>query len=259
MTRKNEYHQSEPHIVKLNRDKHAGLAFIGCENCLKTCCNGTYTNAHVFLNELQQVAKHFPVIFYKDGNGQMKLVFFFSIKKGVPCLYFNKESQKCLIHPDRPPVCRNYPFYFLPVLNKRGFGLEIHVDLLCNGLQESSEGMMALDNKGRLSKEVLTEFIDPNVLKNMKKRFQDTHAFLKLVEKMKLLVTEEVILSENEEPAGDSKSQEVKLYILRIDEQKLQSLDRGLLSELYASGYMKFIRAHIDSLANFQKLFQALP
>ena len=59
---RSQFKASTPMMYRKNK-----LAFVGCSNCPKLCCNGTqFNSARVLLDELQDVARFFPVVFQTD-------------------------------------------------------------------------------------------------------------------------------------------------------------------------------------------------
>ena len=58
-----EKYQKEFQRTLIHAKTHAKLIFAGCENCRANCCDGRFRFAEVLLNEVQDSAKLFPVIF----------------------------------------------------------------------------------------------------------------------------------------------------------------------------------------------------
>ena len=255
--------QGNPKQIKnehtlLQAKVHAKLAFAGCENCKLNCCEGKrFDHAGIFLSEVQDAAKLFPVIF-KEIDKKLEMRYVFSIKKGVPCPYLDPGSKKCTVYDQgRPLFCRIYPFSFkFKVMRGSVQHPTISFDSRCTGLQESEEGIQILTDDGELSEEIFASFFDSEIVAKYEAHLHVTDKFLKLVAELDLLTREKMIFI-NKSLTG--KGYDVELDVLKISEQKLAALDADSKMRLQTAGYyINVINAHLNSLSNYQRLYQAL-
>ena len=252
---RSQFKASTPMMYRKNK-----LAFVGCSNCPKLCCNGTqFNSARVLLDELQDVARFFPVVFQTDYDKKTGMGLLFSLKKGVPCPYLDSESEKCAIwDKGRPPVCRSYPFMFnfktAEGLQKQ-FGIYLE-NKFCPGIKESSEGIRIFADTGEISVEILDKFFGREVLINYEKNLGATNEFLSLVAEFGLLVNAEIVVGKRPLPAGGFK--DVTFPIFMISRQKLAALDTDSEMLLQSKGYINAINAHLNSLSNFRRLYEVL-
>jgi Fe-S-cluster containining protein len=241
----------------LHINSHAKLVFVGCENCEAECCNGnTFSLSSILLSEVQNSAKLFPIVFIeRDKKIEMKIIY--SLKKGVPCLYLDSESKKCTIYDRiRPFTCTIYPFDLkFKVMRESKQYSTISFDPRCKGLQESEKGTQILKDNGELSEVIFASFFDNDYVARYEEHLHVTNKFLELVSELDLLAWEKIVFG-NKLLTG--KGFDVELDVLKISEQKLAALDEDAKMRLQTAGYLNIINAHLKSLFNYNRLYEAM-
>ena len=96
MINQDDQDQLKGHTTAPSTYEHSKLAFVGCEKCLTNCCDGTiFSRSSVLLNDMNDMAKLFPVVFLPmDDAPKIKMRLIFSVKSGVPCIYQDSGSKK---------------------------------------------------------------------------------------------------------------------------------------------------------------------
>ncbi len=107
------------HLLDIN---HLEIAyFSGCGECNRCCDGSSFRFAPLFLGDMEEVYRRFPIVFVKIEN-RWRMVFILS--DGNPCPYL--KSGGCTIYAQRPHACRIYPF--------TPFRDSIYLDSSCPGV-----------------------------------------------------------------------------------------------------------------------------
>ena len=78
--------------------------FYGCDNCSKCCDGSQFLFAPIFLSDIKEIYRYFPIVFAKIGT-HLRLVYILS--DGKPCKYLHNGI--CSIYHHRPHACKTYP------------------------------------------------------------------------------------------------------------------------------------------------------
>jgi len=81
-------------------------SFGSCEGCSKCCDGSQFLFAPLFLSDIKDTYRYFPIAYIKLGP-LMRLVFLLASHRG--CIYLD-SSGNCQIYQSRPHACRIYPF-----------------------------------------------------------------------------------------------------------------------------------------------------
>jgi Fe-S-cluster containining protein len=258
MINQDDQDQLKGHTTAPGTYEHSKLAFVGCENCSAHCCNGTtFNRATVLLNDMFDLVKLFPIVFLRtEKNEKIEMVFFFSVKKGVPCPYQDPGSKKCTIWGSvRASICKSYPFLRkIKTTEGSETHFEIGFDRKCEGVQESAEGIKIFTDDGEISQEIYDNFLSHAPLDNYVKNLRETNKFLRLVDEFDLLVEKKIVIGKEPSPTGGF--QDAVFNFLMISGQKLAALDADSVKRLQSAGYFNVINAHLKSLSNFRKLIK---
>lgn len=192
----------------------------------------------ITVNEFYKVCKSQPIVFTKDEeNNEFIAVSILGFKKNSN-LFVNKRGE-WKTGEYIPAYIRRYPFIFVKENNT--FALSYDED--CKEIS-NKKGKNLFDDDGTLSD--YTE----SVLKFMKEyqtSFVNTSVLIKNLEELDILEEANV----NVEIDGE------KLLLTgfkKVNEEKLNSLDEKIVSELVKNGSYKLIIAHLISLDNFEKI-----
>lgn len=252
--------EKNPHIQTVNPKEHATMVFAGCGDCCK-CCDGMYTCANVLVDEMFDTAKLFPVVFSKkEGeDGEISLTLLYTLQKGVPCPYLDKESGWCKVYDSvRPRACKVYPFNVHEVRSAgQGRSFAVVFDDRCPGMRESDDGEPLIDEGGKFSDALRRKFFGDDMLRNYRENLLKTRDFLQLVHKLQLLSEEEIPVGGMSPVAdyfGEGRPNTMKLW--KISETKLAALTPEQVMEIYNGGFFNAIYTHLNSLKNMDRLIQ---
>lgn len=254
--------EKNPHIKTVNPKEHAAMVFAGCDDCTACCDGSMYTCANVLIDEMFDTAKLFPVVFSKkkeDEDDQISLTLLYTLQKGVPCPYLEKESGLCSVYDSvRPRACKVYPFNVHEVRSAgRERSYAVVFDDRCPGMRESAEGESLIDGGGKFSPDLSRNFFGDGMLRNYKENLLKTRAFLQLVHKLKLLSEEEIPVGGMSPVAdyfGQGRPNTMKLW--KISETKLDALSQEQVMEIYKGGFFNAIYTHLNSLNNMARLIK---
>jgi len=222
-----------------------GVSFVGCGNCDAKCCK--LLRGKVSLDELPYIAQLFPVVFMRKKKRKLVMRFLMSLDLKNYCPYLDLNSKKCTIYEKRPRACRTYPFG-IGHQTLEGTNTIVRDKLECPGFQESTEGLKLINDEGKVSDEIIDNFIDGKVLANHKKNHDATEEFLKFLRKLDLLVT---IPPEIAKPG-------IGFYDI-ISEKKLAALNSDSMKLLQTTGYINAINIQRKSLLKFSLFNKSIP
>jgi Fe-S-cluster containining protein len=143
-------------FVHINDINIAG--FGGCNGCSKCCDGSQFLFAPLFLSDIKDTYRHFPLAYIKLGP-LMRLVFLLASRQG--CIYLDQNGN-CGIYEQRPHACRIYPF--------SPYQRSIYLDTSCpavgtQGYPIAADGKMA------------RQFWHPRLV-NSDRRFWQTQRFI---------------------------------------------------------------------------------
>jgi Fe-S-cluster containining protein len=233
-------------VTAIFADKEdTSLSFVGCENCQARCCR--LLRGKVSLDELHDVAQLFPVVFLRKKKRKIVMRFLMSLDQKIYCPYLDSNSRKCTIYEERPRTCRTYPFG-IGYQTLHGTNTIVCDQGRCPGFQKSLEGLQLTNGEGKVSNDIIDNFIGREILANHKKNYDATDEFLKLVRKLDLLFP---MPHEIARPGIGS------YYI--ISEKKLAALDADSMKLLQTTGYINAINIQRKSLIKFSIFNKSIP
>lgn len=218
----------------LDRERHRSLRWA----CLKSACPQSCCllpdRTFVVLEEVQGLARHFPVVINieqeEDGRESKLFCAYFRLKEDPKgCLYL-KEGTGCLLEGEKPYTCRQYPFFV-----RGGY---LAVDLTCPGFSQQV-GTPVWE----------AEFVNPLFER-------DFFAYSLRLEEGKARTQEllELLFNLGLVVGGKISYKGVEVSFNMVDERKLAELPPPTLRELIDRGYMSVIYAHLNSLQNWERL-----
>ncbi|SHK58143.1 SapC family protein [Thermocrinis minervae] len=222
------------HVEPLDPEKHKNLRW----ECLKSSCSVQCcrqpTRSSIVLEELIPLSRYFPVVFTvevdKEGEEEKLLCVYFRLDEADRCVYL-KDGLGCLLGKDKPYACRQYPFLIR--------GDSLFVDFTCPGFSEDQGEPIFLDKD--LNPYFLEEFIQYSLRINQ--QMEETKRFVKELFSLGIIVGGKYVMEGKE------------ISFNFVDEEKLMALPKKILVELQRKGYLRYIYAHLNSLDNFEKLF----
>ena len=228
----------------LNIDKHKDLKWY----CLKGDCKPSSSccylakRSSIVLAEMPILAKHFPIVFVLVKNPDenqppwKEINVFFKIEEDEGRCTFLDLEKGCVLGPEKPLACKQYPFSIAVDANK---GVKvIEVDLTCPGFNtEKGEAVLLNDS---INQYYMTDFITPaDILFENRKQTQE---FIETMFNYNLVVPVEY------------RYQGLAVKFNAIDESKLYELPKETLKDFQTRGYMRYIYLHLNSLDNMKKL-----
>ena len=170
-----------------------------------------------------------------------------SLDLRIYCPYLDLKSKKCTIYEKRPHTCRRYPFG-IGYQTLEGTNTIVCDQVRCPGFQKSLEGLQLINDEGKVSNDIIDNFIGREILANHKKNYDATNEFLKLVRKLDLLVS---IPPEIAKPT-------IGLYH-KISEKQLAALGADSMKLLKTTGYINAINIQRKSLLKFSIFNKSIP
>ena len=225
-------------ITPVNRDTHRHLRIKASERHLAFARD---TNSLLLaVTELPLAALDFPCVFVAAGDQHtMVAVTGLRDKENLLIDDAGRWDPTCYL----PAFIRRYPFVLAEQPGAQAGQLTICVDAAFDGLNEQ-DGEALFDAQGQ----------DTPYLKNLQKFLLDYHtdmqrttAFAKRLHELGLLVERNIDFKLGE--------QRFNLNGFKVvDEERLRKLDAKVIQELFTSGALGWIHAHLLSLNNVNKL-----
>ena len=237
---------TKTNVTAIFADKEdTSLSFVGCENCQAKCCR--LLRGKVSLDELHDIAQLFPVVFMRKKKRKLVMRFLMSLDLRIYCPYLDLNSKKCTVYEKRPRACRTYPFG-IGYQTLQGTNTIVCDQVRCPGFQKSPDGLQLINDKGKVSDDIIDNFIGREIFANHKKNYDATNEFLELVRELDLLVR---IPPEIAKPGTG-------FYDI-ISEKKLAALNADAMKLLQTTGYINAINIHRKSLLKFSIFSKSLP
>lgn len=225
--------------VALNREVHKNFK-IAPSNDYKFSAK---TNSIVLTNiEFIEAAKEYPIVFAKVSDEVTVPVALLSLRNDEN-LFVNNEGKWDARYV--PAFVRRYPFV---LAENDGKQFTVCIDEAFPGLNEK-DGQPLFDEKGG-NTPFLQNALD--FLNNYQSQFKQTEEFVKHLKDLDLLIE----ISAKAELAGGENYLLGGLYI--VDEQKLLKLTPKKSYELFQSGKLGWIYAHLISLSNMSRLLDKM-
>lgn len=220
--------------VALNRDEHKSMKVSAPKDYAFT----SETNSVVLTGiEFAKACRHFPIVFTRNGD-QVVPVAVLGMRDNEN-LFVDKNGQWKASY--IPAYIRRYPF----VLANRGKDEDQFLICVENAALRKRSGEALFDNEGNQ-----TEY-----LQNATRFMQEYHqGFLRTVEFGKKLDELELFQEMNARVTRDDDSSVVLGQFLSVNEDALMRLTSSAADELFRSGYLGWVYAHLISLDLFPEL-----
>ncbi len=223
-------------LTPVNRDQHRSLRVKGSDKLLSFARE---TNSLLLaVTELPLAALDFPCVFVAAGD-QHTLVSVVGLRDKEN-LYIDSDG-RWDVNTYLPAFIRRYPFVLAE--EPGSTQLTVCVDETFDGLNQT-DGEALFDAEGK----------DTTYLQNLQKFLLDFHndmqrtsAFSKRLVELDLLVERNIDFT-----LGEQKFHMNGFKV--VDEEKLRKLDAKIVHELFISGALGWIHAHLLSLNNVSKL-----
>lgn len=227
--------------VALNRDRHKSLRLRGIDGHFAFAAK---TNAvPIASTEFAQAARDYPIVFVGEEGGAFNVAALVGVRDRQNLMVdaAGRWATGCYV----PAFARRYPFVLARADDDDK--LTVCIDEVYPGLShEQGEALFETDgNETPYLKRVL-EF-----LQLFHAETQRTMAFATRLKELGLLVPK-VINVEH----GSERQAMGGLWI--VDEQKLRGIDDARVLELFRSGYLAWIEAHLLSLGSLARLVARL-
>ncbi|MCG8371339.1 MAG: SapC family protein [Proteobacteria bacterium] len=224
----------------LSRQRHQGMGLVSATRDFEFAREAT--GVPLAMTELVSASKNFPVVFVGGKNPGL------SVTLGFP-------------HRENLFVCKDGRWErdaYVPAY------LDCHPFALARS--EKNEVALVLDRASALIGEdpVIPFFDGDDLSPEMRSRAKFcaqfdadqamTQAFCRRVEELGLLSTQAAFYGREGSDGGE---QELAEY-LAVDAGKLAALDKDLVHELHANGYLSYIYAHLFSLENWARMADRL-
>jgi len=191
--------------------------------------------------EFLEAAKFFPVVFTRGEGGEIIPVAILGLRNNEN-LFVEKEGswrEATYI----PAYFRRYPFILASNVGQDG-SFAVCVDSSYEGFG-GKDGMLLFDQDGGQTAEFKNTI---EFLQNYQDQFEKTKSLVKILGEYNLFkeVSANITL-----PAGE------KIGfggLMMVDEEAMQKLDDDEIVQLFRSGYLVWIYAHLYSLSNFKSL-----
>ncbi len=192
----------------------------------------------IFINEVIQARKYYPILFYKTDQGVYKLAAITGFEKNENILVSNGDWQDNYV-----PLCiEKGPFSIIK--NKAGDELQIGIDVSDVSITKEGDGQLFKESGG-LSDGLLKI---KTILNEIHFGLEQEIGFSNALIEIDLLEPAEI----QYDVGGKNKHVMQGFYIINIS--KFNSLSKEELSFLYANAYLGILYAIIHSMDNFQKL-----
>ena len=225
--------------VALNRETHKNFKISPAKDFKFAAKTNSITLTGI---EFIEAAKEYPIVFAKVTEELMVPVALLSMRNDEN-LYLNHEGKWDARY--IPAFVRRYPFV---LADNDGKQFTVCIDEAFPGLNEQ-DGQALFDEKGQ-NTAFLQNALD--FLNNFQTQFKLTEDFIKQLKDLNLLI----------EISAKAELLNGKHYlmggIMIIDEQKLLKLSPKKVNDLFQSGRLGWIYAHLISLSNMSRLLDKM-
>ncbi len=191
--------------------------------------------------EFRRLAAEYPILFYFDGEQRkFSAIALFGFEPGENLFLADGEWQA---------TCRPLAMAVQPFLVGRprddGSPSQVHVDMNHPRISDSGEGVRVFDDAGQP-----TPYLEEiaNQLAALDEEYRASGEFFATLDRYELLEPFSMDVT-----LDDGAMHRLVGYHL-INEDKLQALESGVLTELHAAGYLQMIYMALASLGNLAKL-----
>jgi len=225
--------------VALNRETHKNFKIAPTNDFKFSAKTNSITLTAI---EFIEAAKEYPIVFAKISDDVMVPVALLSLRNDEN-LFVNSEGKWDARYV--PAFVRRYPFV---LAENDGKQFTVCIDEAFPGLNEK-DGQALFDEKGE-NTPFLQNALD--FMNNFQTQFKMTEDFVKQLKDLDLLIE----ISAKAELAGGD--QYLLSGIMIVDEQKLLKLPAKKVNDLFQSGKLGWIYAHLISLSNMSRLLDRM-
>lgn len=226
--------------VALNRETHKNLRIAPVDNFKFAAKTNSITLASI---EFIEVSKEYPIVFAKISDEVMVPVALLGLRNNEN-LYVDAEGNWDARY--IPAFVRRYPFV---LAENDGTQFTVCIDEAYPGLN-NKDGQALFDEKGG-NTPFLQNALD--FMNSYQAQFKLTEDFVRQLRELDLLIE----ISAKAELAGGENY--LLSGIMVIDEQKLLKLGKDDAFDLFKSGKLGWIYAHLISLSNMSRLLDKMP
>ena len=226
-------------VVPLNKTRHGDLYVEPVTHYKHTRdTNSIYIAAVEFL----KASKEYPIVFGKSADDSVFPVVLLGLKDNQ-ILYLGKKGEWLADY--IPAYVRGYPF-ILATNAGNGNTFAVCIDESYPGFNKNQKGQRLFDDKGEET-DLLKQSVE--FLKDYQNHIQLTALFCSKIKELELIEP----MQANIEKSG---KKQVLGGFMCVNRSRLHSLEPGKLSELMKSDQLELIFAHLNSLANLEKLIR---
>lgn len=227
--------------VALNRERHSKLRIDVKPDHYRFAAR---TNAvPIMSTEFMEAARDYPIVFVGEEGGPFNVAALVGLRDGENLMIDDAgQWQKgCYV----PAFARRYPFVLAQ--GEDGDKLTVCIDEVYSGLNDEKGEALFDDGKETPYLKRVLDF-----LQAFHTEAQRTAAFASRLNELGLLVPKVI----NVERKGQPRQALRGLWI--VDVAKLRGIDDARVIELYRSGYLSWIEAHLVSLGSLVRLVARL-
>ena len=231
--------------VALNRERHQKLRM---EPVAKPFAFAAKTNAIVIAStELAEASREYPIVFVGTQDGPYSLAALVGLRNEENLLVDAAGHWEAGAYV--PAFARRYPFVLAQTEGNPL--LTVCVDEAYSGLNEE-RGEALFDDAGKETP-YLTRVLE--FLRAFHDDMERTRLFAGRLQELGLLVSKVVTI---EQQRGGKPERQVLDGVWVVDEEKLRGIDDARVVELFRSGYLGWVYAHLLSLGNIRRLARRL-
>ena len=226
-------------VVPLNKKQHGDLYV---EPVVSYKHTKDTNSVYIAAIEFPKASKEYPIVFGKSEDGSVFPVVLLGLKNNQN-LYLGKKGEWLADY--IPAYVRRYPF-ILATNAGNGNTFAVCIDESYPGFNKNQKGQRLFDDKGEET-DLLKQSVE--FLKDYQNHIQLTALFCSKIKELELIEP----MQANIEKSG---KKQVLGGFMCVNRSRLHSLEPGKLSELMKSDQLELIFAHLNSLANLEKLIR---
>jgi Fe-S-cluster containining protein len=190
----------------------------------------------VVLEEIIGLSRYFPVVITvevdEEGKEERFLCAYFRLKEDSRGCVYLKDGMGCLLGEEKPYTCKQYPLFIK--------GNYLAMDLTCPGFSQE-KGEPLWDGQ-HINQRFERQFFAYSL--RLQEQRRETEDFVNTLFELNLVV------------GGKMVYEGLEVTFNMVDEERLYNLPEAVKEELFKSGYMRLIYAHLNSLQNWERLIK---